>query len=195
MSLALTLLLAATPAAAPRTGQTPVNPAQPSPPPATQTSPAGSVPSSVPKTGSQTTAASTLELSEGDLARIRRGVAQEPTFKIDEQRLRFYVQVLAKQVSFAAQFARGYDWKNGATRGGNPMTHQEFLNMVTPKEMYSSAGITATDQLQFALTNWVGKALIKKALTDISNARSERELQDIRDRIDRELALLRRGGG
>jgi len=37
----------------------------------------------------------------------------------------------------------------------------------------------------------VGQALIKKALTDITNARNQHELEAIRDRIDRELAALR----
>ncbi len=134
-----------------------------------------------------------LAISDAALARIRKGLSADVTFKLDDRQLRYYVQILAKQQTFS-QFTKGYDWKNGATRGGNPMTHQEFVNMVTPKEMYSSAGITPTDLLQFSLTNWLGQALIKKALNDITKARTERELREIRTRIDRELAALRGGG-
>ena len=134
-----------------------------------------------------------VPISDAALARIRKGVAADATLKLDDRQFRYYVQILAKQQAFT-QFTKGYNWKDGATRGGNPMTHQEFLNMVTPREMYSSAGITPTDLLQFSITNWLGQALIKKALNDISNARTERELREIRDRIDRELALLRGGG-
>jgi hypothetical protein len=83
---------------------------------------------------------------------------------------------------------------NGPTPRGNPMTHAEFLNMVTPREMYSSAGIKPTEILQMALVNWVGKALISKGLAEIANAKSQREIEEIRARIDRELAALRASG-
>ena len=63
-------------------------------------------------------------------------------------------------------------------------TLQDF-HLITP---------TGTDQpgtLEFAFTNWLGQALVKRAFEDLQKAKSEREMQDIRDRIDRELATLR----
>lgn len=87
---------------------------------------------------------------------------------------------------------KGYDLVNGPTKGGNPMSHREFLAMVTPKEFYSSGGITAMEQLQFALTNWLGQTFVKKAIEDLQTARDQREVDDIRERIERELAALRR---
>jgi hypothetical protein len=45
------------------------------------------------------------------------------------------------------------------------------------------------------LRNIVGQALLKKAIEDLKNAKSEQEIAEIRARIDRELAALRRGGG
>jgi hypothetical protein len=74
------------------------------------------------------------------------------------------------------------------------MTHQEFLNLVTPREFYSSGGITAMETLQFALTNWLGQTLVKKAIEDLQNAKTEREVDDIRARINRELEALRPSG-
>jgi hypothetical protein len=124
-----------------------------------------------------------------DLTRIKRALDSSPTLKLDGQ-LRYYVKILAKQTDFR-DFMNGYDFINGPTRRGNPMTHSEFLSMVTPKEMNSSGGITAIETLQFAFTNWLGQSLIKKAIEDLRNARSEHEIQEIRDRIDRELASLR----
>ena len=73
------------------------------------------------------------------------------------------------------------------------MTHNEFLGMVTPREMYSTAGIRPTEMLQSAIVNWLGHALIKKGWKELSEARSEREINEIRARIDRELAALRGG--
>jgi hypothetical protein len=129
-----------------------------------------------------------------DLDRIKRALNQPPALTLDANQLRFYLEIIAKQPRFS-DYVKGYDFMNGATRRGNPMTHQEFLTMVTPKEMYSSAGITATDMLQFALTNWLGKALIQKAVEDLKNAKSDREAQEIRDRITHELEALNASEG
>jgi hypothetical protein len=49
--------------------------------------------------------------------------------------------------------------------------------------------------LQFALTNWAAQALIRRAYEDIKNAKSEKEIAEIRARIDRELAALAGKGG
>lgn len=125
-----------------------------------------------------------------DIDRIRKALDSSPTVKIDLDQLRFFLQVLAKQPTFA-EFSKGYDFKNGPTRGGNPMTHSEFLAMVTPKEMQSQVGITARETLEFAFTNWLSQSLIKRAFEEMKNAKDEREVQEIRARIERELAALR----
>lgn len=129
-------------------------------------------------------------ITMADLTRIKRALDASPTLKLDDSQLRYYVKILAKQTDFR-DFMNGYDFVNGPTRRGNPMTHSEFLSMVTPKEMNSSGGITAMETLQFAFTNWLGQSLVKKAIEDLRNAKSEHEIQEIRDRIDRELASLR----
>lgn len=141
----------------------------------------------------ETAPAVTVPITPGDLARIRRALDVEPAVRIDDEQLRFYIQILAKQPSFA-EFVKGYDFVNGPTRRGNPMTHNEFVAMVTPKEMQSSVGITARETLEFALTNWLGQTLIKRAFEDLQKAKDEREVQEIRDRIERELAALRSAG-
>jgi hypothetical protein len=125
-----------------------------------------------------------------NLDRIRERDNRPSQLNIDNGRMRIYVEVIAKWPRFD-ELVKNYDLKNGPTPRGAVMTHGEFLQMVTPREMYSSAGIRPTEMLQIALTNWVGKALIKKGLEAISNARSQREIDEIRARIDRELAALR----
>jgi hypothetical protein len=135
-----------------------------------------------------TTPAPTVTMA--DLTRIKHALDASPTLKLDDSQLRYYVKILAKQTDFR-DFMNGYDFVNGPTRRGNPMSHSEFLSMVTPKEMNSSGGITAIETLQFAFTNWLGQSLVKKAIEDLRNAKSEHEIQEIRDRIDRELASLR----
>ena len=127
-----------------------------------------------------------------NLPRIREAVNRPSTLKIENGQLRIYVKVIADWPTFA-DITKGYDLKNGPTGRGNPMSHREFLNMVTPKEMYSTAGIQPAEMLEWALVGYLGSALIKKGLEEIRKARSEREVAEIRARIDRELAALRGG--
>jgi len=125
-----------------------------------------------------------------NLDRIREAVNRPPEIKIDNGQLRIYVEVIAKWPRFD-DLVKGYDLMNGPVARGNPMSHAEFLNMVTPRELHSSGGIKPTEILTMALVNWAGKAVITKGLEAISNAKSQREIDEIRARIDRELAALR----
>ena len=127
-----------------------------------------------------------------NLERIREAVNKPPEIRITDGQLRIYVEVIGKWPSFE-QLVKGYDLMNGPVARGNPMSHAEFLNMVTPKELHSSGGIKPTEILTMALVNWAGKAVITKGLEAISNAKSQREIDEIRARIDRELAALRGG--
>jgi hypothetical protein len=123
------------------------------------------------------------------IARMQRALDQPSGLKLDERQLRFYLEIIERLPTFA-EYARGYDFLHGPSGGGNPMSHAEFVRMVTPQEMYSSAGITPGLQVQWALTNWIGQALIKKALEELKQARDENEIREIRERIERELDAL-----
>jgi hypothetical protein len=157
-----------------------------------------SPPPPAPSSGTQSPPAATAAspASDGpsgqDLARIREAVSRPPSIVIDDGRLRIYMEVIAKWPSFS-ELAKDYDLMNGPTKRGNPMTHQEFLAMVAPKDMVSTAGIKPTEMLQFAIVNWLGQAIIKKGLEEIRKAHNEREIAEIRARIDRELAALKSG--
>ena len=127
-----------------------------------------------------------------NLDRIRRGLAHESSIKLDNGQMKIYVEVIAQWPSFA-EMAKGYDLMNGPTGWGNPMSHQEFLNMVTPKEMYGSGGISAPEVLTMALVNYFGKKAIEKGLKEIGQTRDQKKIAEIRARIDAELAALRGG--
>jgi len=129
-----------------------------------------------------------------DLEHIRKEAGKQPAVKLDDQRLRFYVLILAKQPNFSFSETVGeYDLMNGPTKGGAAMTHKEFLSMVTPKELNELFGATSGSSfamLQAAIMNAAGQALIKKAVQQLRHARSEGEVQEIRQRIDTELNSL-----
>ena len=186
--VALVASLAGAPAlTAQASGQTPpVVPATPVTPPTTPAqpqSPAATVQTPVPP--------DSLDLPV-DLARIKRGLDRNSTTKLDETQLRFYLEIIARQPTFK-DFIGSTDLKNGPVKNAQ-MTHQEFLDMVTPKLLHSSAGFTATETLQVSLVNWVAQTAIKKAVTALRNARNDDEIRAIRAQIDRELAALRGGG-
>ncbi len=127
-----------------------------------------------------------------DLDHVQQQAERRPTLKLDEQQLRFYVLVFGKQPKFS-DFVGDYDLLHGPTRGGAAMTHQEFLNMVTPRELNELFGATSSSSFamfQAALMNAAGQLLIKKAVQQLRGARDEREVQEIRQRIDRELSAL-----
>ncbi len=179
------LLLAVLFLAGPATAQT-----SPAPAPSGPAAPGSAAP---PSTEPATPAApSTPLVPPRELDRIKRALSRTPGVVLDEEGFRFYVEIVAKRPTFA-EYAKGYDFINGPTRRGNPMTHQEYLKMVTPRDFYSSAGIKPTEMLQMAVTNWLGQTLIKQAVEDMLRARSERERDEIRARIDRELAALMAG--
>jgi hypothetical protein len=128
-----------------------------------------------------------------DIERIKEAVQRQPAVKLDDHQLRFYVLVLAKEPNFVEDFAKHYDFRNGPTKRGAAMTNSEFLNMVTPKELNELLGSTSGSSFamfQAALMNAGAQSLIKKAMQEIREARNEREVRAIRERIERELAAL-----
>jgi len=159
-------------------------------PPADTPPPASAAPADAAAQTEAEAPAVAVPMTPSDLDRIRRSLDMDPALRIDDNQLRFYMEILTRQPTFA-EFAKGYDFRYGPTRGGNPMTHDEFLAMVTPRELNSQIGINARETLEFALTNWLGQTLVKRAFADLQKARTEREIQEIRDRIERELALLK----
>lgn len=132
-----------------------------------------------------------------DLDRIKAALKRPNTIILTDTQVRFYVEIRARFPSVEEMF-RGVDVLHGPRAGGPAFTHAEYLSMVTPRDtIATSGGIKPTEALQFAVTNWLGQMLIRKALDEINNAKSEAEVQEIRDRITRELAALTagRGGG
>lgn len=105
----------------------------------------------------------------------------------------FRAETVAPQVDFHSrleEFMKG-DMRNGPVRNAT-MTHQEFLAMVTPRELYGSGGISPMELLQGALVNWAVHAGVKK-IQEWRAAQEAAQIAAIRERINRELAALRGG--
>lgn len=127
-----------------------------------------------------------------NLGRIRSGLEQpKPPTIFDDGRLRFFSETDEKGPSFES-FTVGFNLRMGPVPGAG-MTHQEFLNQVTPKNLYSSGGINALDQLQWGAVNYAAIWTVKRLYKELDEARTEWRRKQIQQQIDRELAALRGG--
>ena len=140
---------------------------------------------------SQASASATTELPV-DLGRIREGLQQPvPAKKLADGRLRFFAQADEKAVSFEA-LTFGFNLFHGPVPGAG-MTHQDFLNQVTPKYINSSGGIRAIESLEWGLVNYAAVWTIKRLYKELSEAKTSMRKKQIQDQIDRELAALKGG--
>ncbi|HUF48739.1 MAG TPA: hypothetical protein VMM93_13060 [Vicinamibacterales bacterium] len=124
-----------------------------------------------------------------DLDRIREAVSRDPAIKVDDGLVRFYLQINAPRVTIA-DLMKDEDLKHAPVAGA-PITHREFLAMVTPKEVYGGGGIRPTELAQMAITGIIGQMLAKKAFESITDTWRARQIREINERIDLELASLR----
>jgi hypothetical protein len=124
-----------------------------------------------------------------DLGRIRDAVNRDPAIKVDDGLVRFYLQINAPRLTIA-DLMKDEDLKHAPVAGA-PITHSEFLAMVTPKEVYGGGGIRPTELAQMAITGIIGQILAKKAFESITDTWRARQLREINERIDLELAALR----
>lgn len=161
------------------------------PAPSSAAAPSGPAQSSA-QSGPPPDAKIPLPQTAADLDRIREAVGREPSFKFDDSQVRFYLQILAPKPNFS-DYVKDADLLHGPVAGAQ-MTHREFLDMVTPKELYSSAGIRPNEALQMAITGLVGQMLVRKAFESVTDAWRARQIKEINERIDLELAALRGKG-
>jgi hypothetical protein len=128
-----------------------------------------------------------------DLSRIREGLQRPDSLRVRQEGVRFYMEVIGRRIPIH-EYLRNSDLRNAPVpRAG--ITHQDFLNHITPKLLYSSGGIKARELLEWGIVNWLGQMAVKKIFSEVSDAMREAEIRRIREQIDRELAALKGKGG
>jgi hypothetical protein len=158
-------------------------PSDPQTPPPSQTPP----PAQATPTTAQVAAEPPLPV---DVDKIRTALSRPQPLQINNQNLnlRFYLEVHPAPVTFMS-LVGNFDLMKGPVPGAG-ITGNDLANMMTPREMYSSAGITATDMLQFAATNFAAQSLIRRAVSEIKNAKDQKQVAEIQAKIDHELVAL-----
>lgn len=127
-----------------------------------------------------------------DLRRIQGALAKPVRVRIDDGKIVFFAETTERLGPSFKELSVNFDLRNGPVPGAG-MTHQEFLTMVTPKELYGSGGIKPLETLEWGLVNYAGWWAVRKLYKELSEATDERRKNEIRKQIDRELAALKGG--
>jgi hypothetical protein len=126
---------------------------------------------------------------------IQRALNHKPAIRIAEQRSVFRVEVFGKKPTI--EDILGKDYLKGPTpaaAGGAAMTHQEFLNMVTPEEFRGYASYTNKEGLQLAATSLataIAMQAVQSAWRKYQSARREGEREAARREVEQALEALR----
>jgi len=115
------------------------------------------------------------------LDRIQRALANTPKLRFDpEGRPVFRVEVFGKAPTI--DDILGPDWATGPVKYGT-MTHQEFVAMVTPKEMQGFAEYTNAEGAQLATSSFVLQWTLQKAIRKFKETQDEREREAARKEV------------
>ena len=123
------------------------------------------------------------------LDRIQRALSNKPMIELKEQHPVFRLEVFGQKPTLEDILGEKF-WLGPSNYGS--MTHQEFMDKVTPKEMQSFGGFTGTSLLQVtALTlmeHWALKHSVKKfrtAFTDHEREVARKEVLDAMAALER----------
>jgi hypothetical protein len=122
------------------------------------------------------------------LDRIQRALANTPKLRFDEkERPVFRVQVFSDKPTI--DDILGPDWDKGPVKHGS-MTHQEFLNMVTPKDVQGYAAFSNTEGATVAATSFLLQWTLQRAIRKFNETTDARAREAARKEvIDAVIAL------
>jgi hypothetical protein len=123
------------------------------------------------------------------LARIQKAVTRPQAIKLTENRQVFRVEVFGENPTIVDIL--GPDYLRGPVPYGG-MTHQEFLNMVTPKDVQGYAAFTNRQGMVVAATSIALQWALQKALDKYRDARNDRAKAAATKEVQEALDALRR---
>jgi hypothetical protein len=133
--------------------------------------------------------------SDESLQRIQKRLMHDPAIKLDKQpvpggsgKTMFRVRVDAPALT--VDQILGPDFLKGPVPATG-MTHQEFLDLVTPKDVSGYAAFTNTEGITVALTSTALKVALKQALEEWRRAKDERAREAARKEVEEAVAALR----
>jgi hypothetical protein len=124
-----------------------------------------------------------------NVKRIQRALSRPPAIKPESSRAVFRVEVFGRKPTIDEIL--GPDWRKGPTPYGG-MTHQEFLNLVTPKDVQGYAAFDNKQAMVVAATSFALQWALKQAVQKFQDAKTERQKEAARKEVDEALAALRK---
>lgn len=121
--------------------------------------------------------------------RVQRALARPPAIRLAEERPVFRVEVVSRKLSI--EDILGPDYLKGPVPGGG-MTHQEFLDMVTPKDLRGYAAYSNREAMTIAATSLALKWALQKAMHRYRTAADARAREAAREEVEAALADLDR---
>jgi hypothetical protein len=129
------------------------------------------------------------------LARIQKGLAKPQTVRLNPDRQVFRVEIFGQKPTI--EDILGKDFLKGPVPYGG-MTHQEFLSMVTPKDVQGMAAFSNKQGIIVAATSvalqWALQAAIHKYDEAKDNRAKEAARKEVQDALDA-LRRARRAAG
>jgi hypothetical protein len=122
------------------------------------------------------------------LSRIQRALSRPPAIRLNGERVVFRVEVLGRKLSI--EDILGPDYLKGPVQSYGGMTHQEFLNMVTPKDVQGYAAFNNREAFTVAATSFALQWALQKAIHKFETAKQEREREAARKEVQDALADL-----
>ena len=116
-----------------------------------------------------------------DLDRIQKALANTPMLRFDaENRPVFRVQIFGEKPTI--DDILGPDWAKGPVPYGG-MTHQEFLNLVTPKDVQGYAAFSNKEGMTVAATSFLLQWTLQKAIRKYNETKDERAREAARKEV------------
>ena len=114
------------------------------------------------------------------LPKIKEAVSRAPAIRTEGTRPVFRIEVIAKKLSIVDIL--GKDYLIGPVPYGG-MTHQEFLNMVTPVEFRGYSMFSNTEGMMVAATSVAMQWALMKAVDKLRDARTEHAKEAARKEV------------
>ena len=114
------------------------------------------------------------------LDRIQRALAAPPRIQLKEEHPVFRLEVYGRKPTLEDVLGEKF-WVGPSPYGG--MTHQEFLEMVTPKLAQPYAGFTGTSLLQVTALTLAEQWALKQAIHKFRSAATDHEREAARKEV------------
>lgn len=121
--------------------------------------------------------------------KIQRVLSRPQVINPHSTRAVFRIEVFGRKPTIAEIL--GPDYLKGPSMAG-PMTHQEFLNMVTPKDVQGYAAFDNKQGMIVAATSFALQWALRQAMQKFEDARTTRQKEAARKEVEQALAALRK---